>query len=122
MTAFGFYIPEAHSLLSAPSSAALGGIGRLFLAARRGEQLVYVGGVGTGFAAQSATELRRQLDTMAIPNPAVDVGKRNGVFVKPVLVAEIEFRAWTKDGKLRHSSFKGLREEGDAASVYHLSD
>jgi len=38
----------------------------------------------------------------------------------PELVAEIEFRAWTDDGKLRHASFKGLRDEADEASVYRL--
>ncbi|WP_348649059.1 hypothetical protein [Rhizobium leguminosarum] len=30
-----------------------------------------------------------------------------------MLVAEIEYRAWTDDGKLRHSSCKGLRIEQD---------
>jgi bifunctional non-homologous end joining protein LigD len=103
-----------------PSRNALGGIGRLLLAARKGDELVYVGGVGTGFTARSGTALRRQLDALAIPKPAIDVGKRKGVFVKPILVAEVEFRAWTNDGKLRHSSFKGLREEADASSIYQL--
>ena len=32
-----------------PSPVAVGGIGRLLLAARKGDKLVYVGGVGTGF-------------------------------------------------------------------------
>ncbi|MBB3980071.1 bifunctional non-homologous end joining protein LigD [Rhizobium azooxidifex] len=105
-----------------PSRVALGGIGRLLLAARKGDQLVYVGGVGTGFTAKTGTALRRHLDAIAVPKAAIDVGKRKGVFVKPVVVAEIEFRAWTHDGKLRHASFKGLREEADAASVYRLPD
>lgn len=105
-----------------PSRDALGGIGRLLLAARRDGELVYVGGVGTGFTARSGTALRRQLDAIKIPKPAVNVGKRKGVFVHPVLVAEIEFRAWTGDGKLRHASFKGLREEADAASIYTITD
>jgi len=38
-------------------------------------------------------------------------------FVKPDLVAEIEFREWTRDGKLRHPSYKGLREDKDAREV-----
>ena len=38
----------------------------------------------------------------------------------PVLAAEIEFRGWTADGKLRHASFKGLREDADSADVYRL--
>lgn len=41
-------------------------------------------------------------------------------WVKPTLVAEIEFRGWTTDQKLRHAWFKGLREEADADDVLRL--
>ncbi|MBY5733418.1 ATP-dependent DNA ligase [Rhizobium leguminosarum] len=103
------------------STASFGGIGRLLLAARKGSDLVYVGRVGTGFNDRSATELRDQMDTLIIGKPAVDTGrKRNAVFVRPALVAEIEYRAWTHDGKLRHASYKGLREEQDQAVVFKL--
>ncbi|TAV89336.1 non-homologous end-joining DNA ligase [Rhizobium leguminosarum] len=100
------------------STASFGGIGRLLLAARKGGDLVYVGGVGTGFNERSAADLREQMDKLIIAKPAVDTGrKRNAVFVRPELVAEIEYRAWTHDGKLRHSSYKGLREVQDNAEV-----
>ncbi|NEH72252.1 non-homologous end-joining DNA ligase [Rhizobium leguminosarum] len=103
------------------STASFGGIGRLLLAARKGDELVYVGGVGTGFNKRSAAELREQMDKLIIGKPAVDTGrKRNAVFIDPKLVAEIEYRAWTHDGKLRHASYKGLREEQDNAEVYDL--
>ncbi|NKM69145.1 non-homologous end-joining DNA ligase [Rhizobium laguerreae] len=103
------------------STAAFGGIGRLLLAARKGSDLVYVGGVGTGFNARSAAELREQMDKLIIAKPAVNTGrKRNAVFVRPELVAEIEYRAWTHDGKLRHASYKGLRDAADNAAVYEL--
>ncbi len=36
------------------------------------------------------------------------------------LVAEIEYRAWTHDGKLRHASYKGLREALDKAAIYEI--
>ncbi|MGR9449169.1 non-homologous end-joining DNA ligase [Rhizobium leguminosarum] len=101
------------------STASFGGIGRLLLAARKGSNLVYVGGVGTGFNERSANELRELMDTLIIGKPAVDTGrKRNAVFVDPKLVAEIEYRAWTHDGKLRHASYKGLRDREDDADVY----
>jgi len=101
------------------SAASFGGIGRLLLAARKGNELVYVGGVGTGFNERSAGELREQMDKLIIGKPAVDTGrKRNAVFVRPELVAEIEYREWTHDGKLRHASYKGLREVQDNAAVY----
>jgi bifunctional non-homologous end joining protein LigD len=103
------------------SAASFGGIGRLLLAARKGDELVYVGGVGTGFNARSGPELREQMDKLIIDKPAVNTGrKRNAVFVRPELVAEIEYRAWTHDGKLRHASYKGLREAADAAVVFEL--
>ncbi len=105
-----------------PSAAALGGIRRLLLAARKGSGLAYVGSVGTGFTQLSATTLRRLMDPLLTTRPAANmVGRRKrGRWIRPELVAEIEFRAWTDDGKLRHASFKGLREEADEASVYHL--
>ncbi|RWX30663.1 ATP-dependent DNA ligase [Rhizobium leguminosarum] len=104
------------------STASFGGIGRLLLAARKGSDLVYVGGVGTGFNERSAAELREQIDKLIIAKPAVDTGrKRNAVFVRPELVAEIEYRALTHDGKLRHASYKGLRDREDDAAVYELA-
>ncbi len=43
------------------------------------------------------------------------------MFTRPVLVAEAEYRAWMQDGKLRHPSFKGIRERADDAGVFDLS-
>lgn len=66
------------------STAAFGGIGRLLLAARKGNDLVYVGGVGTGFNERSASDLREQMDRLVIAKPAVDTGrKHNAVFFRP---------------------------------------
>lgn len=103
------------------STASFGGIGRLLLAARKGDDLIYVGGVGTGFNERSAGELREQMDRLIIAKPAVATGrKRNAVFVRPKLVAEIEYRGWTHDGKLRHASYKRLRDAADSAAVYEV--
>ncbi|WP_439655506.1 hypothetical protein [Shinella lacus] len=53
------------------SADGFGGIGRLLLAARQGDGLVHVGGVGTGFSSASATALRKQMDTMAVTSPPI---------------------------------------------------
>ncbi|QKK18672.1 non-homologous end-joining DNA ligase [Rhizobium indicum] len=102
------------------STAARAGIGRLLLAARKGKKLVYVGGVGTGFNERNAYELREKLDGLITSTPAAAVDRKGAIFVKPTLIAEIEYRAWTDDGKLRHASYKGLREKQDNAAVYEV--
>ncbi len=105
-----------------PSTAARGGIGSLLLGAYQGDAFVHVGSVGTGFKEKDAIELRRMLDTLKTKRPPVAVDKKGVVFVQPTLIAEIEFRAWTDDGKLRHASYKGLREVQDNAAIYKLGE
>ena len=93
------------------------------LAAYSGEGLVHVGNVGTGFKKAEAINLRKLLDKLRWKQkrpPVDDVGNSDVVWVHPTLIAEIEFRAWTADGKLRHAAYKGLLERQDNADVYQL--
>jgi bifunctional non-homologous end joining protein LigD len=50
----------------------------------------------------------------------VALRRKGAVFTRPVLVAEVEYRAWTDDGKLRHPSFNGIRERADGAAVFQF--
>ncbi|WP_236846844.1 MULTISPECIES: ATP dependent DNA ligase [unclassified Bosea (in: a-proteobacteria)] len=43
------------------------------------------------------------------------------IWVKPELAAEIAYRGWTHDEKLRHASFKGPRDGADKVTVFRLS-
>ncbi|MBB2754621.1 UNVERIFIED_ORG: bifunctional non-homologous end joining protein LigD [Rhizobium aethiopicum] len=104
------------------STVARGGIGSLLLAARKGHDWVYAGSVGTGFNTKNAQELRTTLDKLKTRQPAVPLKGKNLVFAQPTLIAEIEFRGWTKDGSLRHASYKGLREVQDNAAVFDIND
>jgi len=104
------------------SSAARGGLGSLLLAGKRGYDWVYVGSVGTGFTGKDATLLRTALDKLRTKAPSVPLKGRNLVFAQPTLIAEIEFRGWSEDRKLRHASYKGLREVQDNASVFDMTD
>ncbi|KSV61904.1 hypothetical protein N185_37565 [Sinorhizobium sp. GW3] len=99
-----------------------GAIGRLLLAAKKGEALVYVGGCGTGWTNKESSDLRRLLDAIPAARPAVTLKRKGAVFAEPMFVADVEFRAWTQDGKLRHPSFKGVRalDVGEETKVYEI--
>ncbi|WP_312867250.1 hypothetical protein [Rhizobium sp. RHZ02] len=95
------------------------------MAAYAGDTLKYVGSVGTGFKERDQATLRTTMDKLAWKRktPPVEYsGNRRVVWAQPTLIAEIEYRAWTSDRKLRHPSFKGLRDVQDKADVYLLTD
>ncbi|MGK9281324.1 hypothetical protein [Sinorhizobium meliloti] len=50
----------------------------------------------------------------------IDAIPRSRVFTEPILIAQVEYRAWTDDGKLRHAAFKGIREREDDAAICEL--
>ena len=81
--------------------------------------LRFAGGVGTGFTDRELERLGKKLQARARKSsPFVGTQPpREARFVRPNLVAEIEFREWTRDGSLRHPSYKGLREDKDARAV-----
>jgi bifunctional non-homologous end joining protein LigD len=81
--------------------------------------LRYAGRVGTGFTDRELERLGKKLRARARKtSPFVGMQPpREARFVKPDLVAEIEFREWTNAGSLRHPSYKGLREDKDAREV-----
>lgn len=96
------------------------GIGALLLGYYEKEQFIYAGKVGTGFDNETSLGLRKKLDKLLHANPFAAVpadGRRGAQWVKPTLVCEVEFTEWTEDGRLRHPSFQGLREDKPAASI-----
>lgn len=90
-----------------------GAIGRLLLAAKKGGVLVYVGGCGTGWSNKESVQLRELLDAIPADRPPLALKRKGAIFSEPLLVATIEYRAWTQDGKLRHPSFKGVHQRDD---------
>jgi bifunctional non-homologous end joining protein LigD len=92
------------------------GIGALLVGTYDDGRLVFAGKVGTGFTQASSRELRRRLEALAQKTPAFSPPPkgwlgRNAHWVKPKLVAEVAFSEWTDDGKIRHPSFQGLRQD-----------
>ncbi len=81
--------------------------------------LRYVGRVGTGFNEAELDRLAGLLAPLERAKSPFGPGKppRGAVFVEPRLVAEVEFREWTREGMLRHPSYKGLRDDKPAGAV-----
>ena len=105
-----------------PSSVSARRIGSLLLGVYEDGKLVSVGRVGTGFTATMAQDLFQRLQSLRTARSPFGLAlsadeARGAVFVKPRLVAEVEFRAWTADAHLRHASFRGLREDKPASEI-----
>jgi bifunctional non-homologous end joining protein LigD len=84
-------------------------------------ELVYAGKVGTGFSSSDLSALAKRfkpLERSASPFAEVPaIERKDAMWLKPTLVCEVEYTEWTRDGRLRHPSFQGLREDKPADQV-----
>jgi len=94
--------------------------GALVLVLRAGNSWQYVGHTGTGFSHQSLRTIHSQLVRLKrIRKPFSErIANQDAItWVRPSLVCEVQFAEWTKDGRMRHPSFVGLRSDKPATSV-----
>jgi bifunctional non-homologous end joining protein LigD len=84
----------------------------IYLGRRKGGDLVYAGKVDHGFDKASAADLQKRLKPLIRKTqPYAKRIAHKGIWVEPKLLAEIEYRAKSAEGKVRHPLFKGLRED-----------
>jgi bifunctional non-homologous end joining protein LigD len=84
----------------------------LYLGRREGSDLIYAGKVDHGFDRDSAKELQARLKPLVRKTqPYSKHIAHRGIWVEPSLMAEIEYRAKSAEGKVRHPFFKGIRED-----------
>jgi bifunctional non-homologous end joining protein LigD len=93
--------------------------GALLLAAYHGDELKYVGKVGTGFSEEALAKLFRKFHPLIRTKPPVTNAPRERAvtWLAPRLVAQIAYGEWTDDRKLRQPVFLGLRDDKDATEV-----
>jgi bifunctional non-homologous end joining protein LigD len=99
-----------------------GAFGSLLLGAYADGALRYLGHVGTGFSDAVLDDLTARLRRLTRPTSPFDEvvpreHARKARWVEPVLVGEVEYRLVTRDGRLRHASWRGLRPDRTPESV-----
>ncbi len=95
--------------------------GALLVGYYRDGRLEYAGKVGTGFDTDTLRSLAARMRKLPRPAPPfadpASIREPSVTWVEPKLVAQVGFTEWTRDGRLRHPRFLGLREDKSAKEV-----
>jgi bifunctional non-homologous end joining protein LigD len=94
-------------------------LGALLLGHYEDGRLRYAGKVGTGFTRATLRDLAAKLAPLRRESSpfADEIRERDVTWVEPKLVAQVGFSEWTRDGRLRHPRFLGLRDDKPAEEV-----
>ena len=96
------------------------GFGSLLIGYFEEDKLLYAGKVGTGYNEETLRNLRGKLEEIERDGSPFkeNIAEKNIHWVKPMMVAEIGFTEWTRQGKLRHPRFLGLRRDKKPEEVH----
>ena len=100
------------------------GFGALLLAVHADRALVYAGRVGTGFDQATLQTLYKKMQPLArqsspLANPVTAAQARGVHWIRPQLVAEVQFAEWTREGLVRQAAFVGLRSDKPQEQIVH---
>ncbi len=101
------------------------GFGALLIGYYDDDDLVYAGKAGTGYDDDMLRMLSNMLSDIERKTSPFDRGEvedQSAHFVQPKLVGEVGFTEWTKDNKLRHPRFLGLREDKNPCDIVREND
>jgi bifunctional non-homologous end joining protein LigD len=87
----------------------------VYLARRQGRKLVYAGKVENGFSTAQVRHLQQRATGLTVPRQCIEADRAfpKAQWLRPILLGDVEYRAKTPGGLLRHPSYKGLREDLD---------
>ncbi len=90
-------------------------VGSLLLGYYKGGKFLYAGKVGTGFGVELSKQIYQRLNPLRTNKSPfdgpVEKSRRTHFWVKPQILCEVSFWEWTAEQRIRHASFKGLRED-----------
>lgn len=107
--------------VNTPYTAPMGslrGFGALLLATFENRKLTPRGKVGTGFSDRERLRLVERFNPMVTKEPTLPGGESGVTWLRPELVAEVEFAEITRSGSIRQGSFVALREDKSAGEVH----
>lgn len=101
-----------------PPKSSLPSFSSLVLGTIENGRLVPRGKVGTGFADEERRELLKKLEKLRTKAPAFNISDREVIWVKPEMVAEVEYAEITRDGSVRQASFVAVRDDKGAGEIH----
>lgn len=95
--------------------------GSLILGMYRDHDLVYVGNCGSGFSITDQRTIIEDLKPLIVDSfpfqNKPNLKGRQPYWVKPIIICEVKFSEWTKNGILRHPVFEGIRHDKNTDEI-----